>query len=317
MKSAIHIFQRSVGGVVIFYTLQDYLVYYTIFSVYAQKHGLQVLGLAIMYNHLHILIVGGDRKKVRRFMTVVTSVFARQYNEDSGLSGEVFQHSFGSSVKYGEKEIRTTAGYLYNNHTNNRLCTETQNIRWNFLAFAHSEHPFSAPIILRKARICLRRAIKNVNAAHSRGDYLNYASLKRIFKGLNKEEKEQIVDYIIGKYNIIDYKALESLYSSYEEMIYSFNANTHHDYKIPEGEDDRKSDDRFYQSFSKIVLSSGKVSSLKGLLLLSEDSRLRLALKVQMQTGAPLKQICAFFRVRIEYEKLARGGQPPDSQPFH
>lgn len=303
MRNATHIFQRGQEGVVIFYTRQDYLVYYTIFSVYADKFGLKVLGLAIMYNHLHILVVGGDSAKIKRFMTVVTSVFAREYNLDAGLSGPVFQGPFGSSIKYGEKEIRTACGYLYNNHTNNRLCEKAEQIRWNFLAYDHNDHPFSQAIPLRSARMVFRRAVKMVRAAKERGDYLNYAALRRIYRGLTKDEKESITDYIITTYNIIDYKALESLYPSYEEMIYSFNANTYHDYNIPESEDDRNSDDRIYQTLSKLVLKSTTINSLKQVLLLSEDERIRLALMLQARTSAPLKKICAFFRVKIVFSQ--------------
>ena len=307
MKKATHIFQRGAEGVVIFYTLQDYLVYYTIFCVYAKRMGLQVLGLAIMYNHLHIITVGGDKVAIKRFMTVVSSVFARQYNASIGISGYVFQRPYGTSVKYGNKEIRTICGSLYNNHSNNKLCNKAEEIRWNFLAYAHCDNPFSEKIALRSARMVYRRALKMVDAAHKRGVFLNYATLERIYRGLTKNEKECVTDHIITTYNIIDYGTLESLYSSYRKMLYSFNANVHHDYEIPESADDRKSDDRYYQQLSKLVLSSGEVSSLKQALLLPEEARLRLALKLQAQTGAPLKQICAFFRVKIVYENLVRG----------
>ena len=291
---------------VIFYTLHDYLVYYTIFSVYAKRMGLQVLGLAIMYNHLHIIVVEGDKEAIKRFMTVVSSVFARQYNASIGISGDVFQHHFGTSVKYGEKEIRTICGYLYNNHSNNKLCKKAEEIRWNFLAYAHNDNPFSKKIALRSARMVYRRALKMVDAAHERGDFLSYAALDRIYSGLTKSERECVTDHIITTYNIIDYGALESLYPSYEEMLYSFNANVHHDYEIPESAEDRRSDDRYYQQLSRLVLASKEVSSLKQLLLLPEDARLRLALKLQAQTGAPLKQICAFFRVKIVYQNLVQ-----------
>ena len=292
---------------VIFYTLHDYLVYYTIFCVYAKRMGLQVLGLAIMYNHLHILVVGGDKTIIKRFMTVVTSVFAREYNGDIGKNGDVFQRPYGTSVKYGEKEIRTLCGYLYNNHTNGKLCKKAEDIRWNFLAYAHNDHPFSEKIPLRNARMVFRRAMKMAQAVQERGDYLSYAALRRIYKGLTNTEKEAITDYIINLYNIIDYKALESLYPSYEEMVYSFNANVHHDYDIPESDEDRKGDFRAYPILSRLVIESKIVSGLKQLLLLPEDERLMLALKYQAQTGLPLNKVCAFFHVKISFDQLLQG----------
>ncbi|MBO4611040.1 MAG: transposase [Bacteroidales bacterium] len=307
MRKVTHIFQRGAEGMVIFYTLHDYLVYYTIFSTYAKRMGLQVLGLAIMYNHLHILVVSGDKRLIRRFMTVISSVFAREYNNDIGIDGDVFQRPYGASTKYGEKEIRTICGYLYNNHTNGKLCHKAEEIRWNFLAYAHNDHPFSEKIPLKKARMAYRRAVKMVQAAHSRGDYLRYAALRRIFRGLTKNERESITDYIVQVYNIIDYKALESLYSSYEEMVYSFNANVHHDYDIPESDEDRKGDFRAYQILSRLVTESKMVSGLKQILLLSEDERIMLALRCQAETGLPLKQVSAFFHVKIDFDRIKEG----------
>ena len=304
MRSATHIFQKGVEGMVIFYTLHDYLVYYTIFSVYAKRMGLQVLGLAIMYNHLHIIVVGGDKNLIKRFMTLVSSVFAREYNSDIGISGDVFQRPYGTSIKYGDKEIRTICGYLYNNHTNGKLCKRAEDIRWNFLAYAHNDHPFSEKIPLRNARMVLRRAIKMVQAAQKRGDYLSYAALRRIYDNLTKSEKEYVTDCIITTYNIIDYKALESLYSSYEEMVYSFNANVHHDYNIPESDEDRKGDFRAYQVLSRFVIESKMVSGLKQIPLLPEYTKIMLALRCQAETGLPLKQVSAFFHVKIDFDRL-------------
>ena len=304
MKKATHIFQRGSKGMVIFYTLHDYLVYFTIFSVYAKRIGLQVLGLAIMYNHLHIILVNGDKTTIRRFMTVISSVFAREYNADLGRSGDIFQRPFGTSFKYGDKEIRTICGYLYNNHTNGKLCKSAEDIRWNFLAYAHNNHPFSEKIALRKARMVLRRAIKMVQAAQARESYLGYASLRRIYKGLNKLEREYITDYIISAYNIIDYKALESLYPSYDKMVFSFNANVHHDYDSPESDEDRKGDFRSYQILSNAIIDSKVVSGLKQILLLPEDARVELALRFQAMTGVPLPRVCTFFHVQIDFDKL-------------
>lgn len=137
MKKAIHIYQRSVKGDVIFYTLQDFLVFYTFVSEYARKYRVKILGLAIMYNHYHILVEADCRDEVKAFVSACTAGFSRAYNEEIGMKGSIFQSPFGSSVKYGDKNIRTAAGYVYNNHTNKKLCEKAEQTRWNFLAYAH------------------------------------------------------------------------------------------------------------------------------------------------------------------------------------
>ena len=177
MKKAIHIYQHSKDWGVIFYSIRDLLVYFTIFCVFARRYGIQVLGLALMYNHLHQLLCAGRREDVETFVAVITALFAKYYNIDAGRDGAVFHKAFGSAVIYGDKNIRTIAGYLYNNHTNKKICDKAEEIRWNFLAYAHSDHPFSEPIILRNASKRLRNALKIVDSFRKQEQYLGYGTL--------------------------------------------------------------------------------------------------------------------------------------------
>ena len=298
-EKAIHIYQRSVNGDVIFYTLLDFLVFYSIFSVYVRKYDIKVLGLAIMYNHMHVLASASERSKVEPLISSSTSYFAKAYNLDSGMNGPIFHRPFGSAVKLGDKNIRTAAGYLYNNHTNKKLCDKAEEIRWNFLAFAHNSHPFSKPIIRKEASLALRNALKEIDANRKADRPLNYATLRRLYKPLGKEEKEQLTDYIITAYNAIDYEALESLYRSPEDMLYSFNANTFNEYDIDEDSEERSGDDRVYNRLAKQVLALGRFASVKDILLLSEDERFRLAVELHAHTGVPYKQIGAFVHLKI------------------
>lgn len=298
-EKAIHVYQRSVNGDVIFYTLLDFLVFYSIFSVYVRKYGIKVLGLAIMYNHLHVLASARERSKVEPLISSSTSYFVKAYNLDSGLNGPIFHRPFGSAIKYGDKNIRTAAGYLYNNHTNKKLCDKAEEIRWNFLAFAHNSHPFSKPIIHKEATHSLRNALKEIDANRRADRPLNYATLRRLYKPLGKEEKEQLIDYIINAYNAVDYAALESLYRSYDDMLYSFNANTFNEYDIEEDSEERSGDDRVYNRLAKQIMAMGHFASVKDILRLSDYERFRLAVELHAHTGVPYKQIGAFVHLKI------------------
>ena len=299
MKAAIHVYQRSNDWGVIFYTLQDYLVYFTLFSVFARRCAITVLALAIMFNHLHYLVSAEKRKEIERFVSIVTARFARLYNEDIGLTGHVFHKEFGSAVKYGDKNIRTIAGYIYNNHTNKKLCNKAEDIRWNFLAYSHCTHPFSEPIIKTQTRKELKKALAIVDYYRRKNDYLKYSSLRRIYSGLNKKEKEQITDYIISSYNCIDYSKLEGLYRSYDEMVYSFNANTFSEFDIEENKEEREGDDRVYIELARQILSYGKYHSVKEVLKLSYDDKIRLAVDLQAKTGVSLKSIGSYLHIEF------------------
>lgn len=298
-NKAVHIYQRSVKGDVIFYTLQDYLVFFSFISIYARKHRVKILGLAIMYNHYHILVIADSRESINKFVAEFSAGYSRMYNEEAGIKGFLFHSPFGSAIKYGDKNIRTAAGYLYNNHTNKKLCNQAEEIRWNFLAFAHNSHPFSKPIIHKEATHALRNALKEIDANRRADRPLNYATLRRLYKPLGKEEKEQLTDYIINAYNAVDYAALESLYRSYDDMLYSFNANTFNEYDIEEDSEERSGDDRVYNRLAKQIMAMGHFASVKDILRLSDYERFRLAVELHAHTGVPYKQIGAFVHLKI------------------
>jgi len=63
-----HIYQKTKGGVVIFYSLRDYLVYFTIFCTLAERMDVTVLALCPMPDHLHsacrfLAILSPDKKE--------------------------------------------------------------------------------------------------------------------------------------------------------------------------------------------------------------------------------------------------------------
>jgi REP element-mobilizing transposase RayT len=138
-----HVYQRTVSGFNIFYDVEDYLVYYTVFSVLAVKYDIVVYGLCLMIDHIHSLFMSRYKNLMSRFISHVTLLFVKEYNSAHGRKGPLFEERFGSSVKNGIKLLRTAISYLYNNPVEKLLCGRAQDFRWNFLAYAHSRNPFS------------------------------------------------------------------------------------------------------------------------------------------------------------------------------
>ena len=284
MEKAIHIYQRSKGGVILFYTLQDYLLYYSVFSVYAKRHGIVVLGLALMYDHLHCLAVANKRQEVEPMMSAVSSVFARLYNAEAGLSGELFQRPFGSAVKLGSKNIRTAAGYLYNNHTNKKLCDSADKVRWNFLAYAVTPNPFSKKIVIRNASVKMRNALKEVAYCQTKGLHLHYPQIDRMFNCLSSLEKEQLTDYIVHTYSRLDYRYMIDYYGSYDNMLYAFRTNSGSEYDL--NEEKHFGSDAIYGKMKDVVHETGAVGKIKDIISLSDREKTRLAALIRARTGA-------------------------------
>lgn len=269
-----HIYQRTIKKFNIFYDIEDYLVYYTIFAIAARQYRIIVLGLCQMYDHIHMLIKPESRVIMSEFVRQVTSMFAREQNNDVGRKGSLFQARFGSAIKRGSKTVRTAIAYLFNNPVERMLCKRAEEFKWNFLAYAISDHPFSNPINSKTASRKLKRALKEVDLAEAEDRHLRYNQLKRILSGLDYNEQMQLVDHIISIYNPIHYDELIEYYGTYENMITAINSNTGSEYDIKE--DRYKFSDMEYVRMSDILRQEEGISELRKITSMGVDEKMRL-----------------------------------------
>ena len=304
-----HIYQRSRNGSVIFYSLEDCLVYFTVFCTCAKWFGLTVLGLCEMYDHIHQLVVAQDLPMLSEFERMVNMKFSYEYYDDlkrgvkslvsdfdrrnrvnldsAGYTipniGHLFQSPFGSAPKIGSKKIRTSIAYLYNNPVERNIHPEAIKWRWNFLAYAFSDHPFSERMLRRDASTKLRKDLKEVEGCYARGSHLRYAQLRRMFDGLSPDEKNQLVDFIIVAYNVIEYDRLSSYYGSLEKMLLAINSNTGSEYDIKE--ERHHNTDSSYGQMMNYVVRHDYVSRAKDVLLLptkEKDALVRILVRDTM-----------------------------------
>ena len=49
---------------------------------------------------------------------------------------------------------------------------------------------------------------------------------------MNRKEKAQIIDYVISKYNFLDYDALINLYGSFEKAMIAVDSNAGAEYDL-------------------------------------------------------------------------------------
>ena len=305
-----HIYQRSLKGTVLFYSLEDCLVYFTVFCTYAKRYGVTVLGLCEMYDHIHQLVQVHDLQTLSEFERMVNLKFSYEYYDDlrqrsaditrwtnkcqgdceavpfhfgsescarsyAGESqcnnaipniGHLFRSPYGSAPKIGAKAVRTCIAYINNNPVERHIHGEAIRWRWNFLAYAFSEHPFSEKLVRRSISYKLAKCLKEVEGCHSRGSYLRYSQLGRMFTGLSPEEKRQLVDFIVVTYNVIEYAILSSYYGSLEKMLLAINSNTGSEYDI--NEERHRNPDTAYGQMMNYVVNNEYVRRAKDVLLL-------------------------------------------------
>lgn len=291
-----HIYIRAKNGFVIYYDAADRLVFYTIFSMMAQRYGIEVIGICLMPTHIHALVAAESQMILSRFMSACLSIFAKEYNRTMSLKGSLFQGPYGSAQKYGSKKIRTAISYLYNNPTEKQLTTKAEKYRWNFLAFAQCKNPFSQYLPLRKSSWRYRCALKELKSINKRKLYLKYSTLRNLFKKLYAEEKQRLIDAIITIYNPINYRLLTEFYGDYSSMLLAINSNTGSEYDIKE--EDTRSSDRIYSTLNQTIKTLYPDSRLKGFLSLEEETKNLLAQQIRRITNAGLLKIKLFLHLK-------------------
>ena len=221
-----HCYQRTVDGGVLFYNYGDYLVWFTIVCMVARKHQVTIVALCPMPDHTHFSVIAASLKQLSGFFREYTSLFTAEHNPVCNRTGPLFESPYGSVPYYTEKKARTNIIYVANNPVERKLAEKAEDYRWTFLAYAVSNHPFSRQLVIRDARWPLQQAVKEVKAEFQAGRHLHYAQIKRLFKPLDAGERQQLTDYIISVYNVLDYGKAVSYFKSYEDMLLAMQSTT-------------------------------------------------------------------------------------------
>ena len=280
----------------VFYSVEDFLVFFTIFSVVARKLDVWILGICIMPDHIHVSIGCRYRWDVSDFVQEYTSRFSKEFNKDSERKGPLFKKAFGSATKQGDKSIRTNFSYVYNNGREKKLCDRTDRYQWNFMAYAQSDHPFSEKLQMNRLSRRMKYAIKTIDALYEDDQPLKYDTLRKIFRGVSPREKKQITDYIITKYNCIDYDTLISFYGTYDNMLLAFESNQGSEYDIKEIYEGKS--DVAYRDITLALLNIHKFKRAKDAIALPTDVKVNLKQDLLYETPATPRQIEKYLHLQ-------------------
>lgn len=296
----IHVCRRPKCRSAIFYCLEDCLVFFTVFCVNARRFGVRVFGLVLMYDHVHDTVLAESKRQFSSFQRRVATDYSSEYYHDlySGSDLEtprssLFEIPFKSAPKVGAKNIRSNLAYLYNNPVERHIKSRAIEWRWNFLAYCRSDHPFSEKLVLREASWKMRHSVSEIRGTLSRGEPLRYAQLRRLFDGLDKKEREQLIDFIISKYNVIDYSCLVKYYGSIDNAILAIDSNTGSEYDIDE--ERYMTPDLAYGEMIRLVEREGIVRRAKDVTILPLEKRKELKRLLLKETSADEWQVSKFL----------------------
>lgn len=293
-----HSYQRTADDGVLFYTLSDHLVFFTLYCVLARKYHIQVLALCQMPDHVHDAVVAGCRKDFVGFRRELNARFAKMYNSNAGTTGHVFETPFGSAPKLGAKKARTNLIYIANNPVERQLAKQAEEYRWNYLAYMVTSHPFSDKIVIRRASKALGNAVKVVRAQFQNRLPINYTLLKNITKALTPEEISQLTDFIVSTYNVIDYPQAIRFFDNYADMMTSIHATTGSEYDLNErflGKTDKP-----FAYMTRILMAHCGYKDIHEFLSLSPEEKWRLFDILRKHTDVMGAQIAKYLHLPWE-----------------
>ena len=233
-----HVYCKGAGGNVIFYSTSDCIYYITLYYCLAREHHIRTDAFSIMPNHTHSQQNAERRSDFISFNRDLSSQFTRGYNKQHCRCGELFQKPFGSAPKVGEKYIRNNLSYINNNGASGKLSKGVIDYRWNLMAYHGTDHPFSEKIVPNRASRRMRWSIKYIDRMRVDNRPLDYRLQEMLFKGLNRKEGKQLLDYIISKYNFLDYDSILRHYGTFENALLAMDANTGSEHDIKEDWED-------------------------------------------------------------------------------
>ena len=143
----------------------------------------------------------------------------------------------------------------------------------------------------------MKKAIREVVSTKNDGRPLNYRQLQRLFKPLDRKEKEQLSDFIINTYNVLDYASAIRFFDTFEEMIIALHSDTGSEYDINEVFVGRS--DACFAKMISLCMDYLQLEDIHDVLTLDIEKKFDLFRLLSAKTDALPEQVAAFLRIPV------------------
>lgn len=116
-----HVVSRGSGRQLIFEDDADRMSFITTLGESTRRAGVDVLGWCLMPNHVHLILLDGERSLSDAMQRTLTS-YARRFNSRTGHVGHVFQGRFSSAPIEDERYLLAAVRYLHLNPERAGIC---------------------------------------------------------------------------------------------------------------------------------------------------------------------------------------------------
>lgn len=127
---------------------------------------------------------------------------------------------------------------------------------------------------------------------------MTYVMLQNIFKSLSDKEKNQITDFIISTYSIINHEAAIDFYGSYDVMVAADRNNTGSEYEIKE--EFVGWSDAVYSQITKVLLIKYKFDDIHDVFRLSSSQRSIIKNFLIRRYGVNPKQAAKYLHLSLD-----------------
>lgn len=125
-----HVTQRGVRRQQTFFDARDYRNYLQLAAEELEKVDLKILAYCLMPNHVHAIVVPGDKKSLSRFFANVHHRYAMKTNARNDWTGHLWQERF-YSVVMDENHLLMGMRYVELNPVRSGLCLRAQDWPWS------------------------------------------------------------------------------------------------------------------------------------------------------------------------------------------
>lgn len=128
-----HVTQRGNRREDIFFDDVDRKKYFEWLKEYSGKYGLKIWAYCLMTNHVHLVVVPGDRDSLERVMRPLHMRYAQHINRSRGLSGHLWQGRFFSSA-LDERYLWYAVRYIERNPVRAGIVGKAEDYKWSSAA---------------------------------------------------------------------------------------------------------------------------------------------------------------------------------------
>lgn len=292
----VHLYSRAEDGRMIFYGKRDYLVFFSILSVSLRRIEADVISLCIMPNHFHLLVRTSDLNRLLHAVAEAKRDFGRKYNARCSRAGKVFKRLTGFAWKNTGKQLRSCIAYVNNNPVVGHLCSSAEQYRWNLLyCFGrrpvrdkfHSGDDGWIPGIVNAKNI--------IDSYFLAGKPLSYEALDTAFEFAGNGRSESLTDYIVLKYNFLDYDRMLRHFGGFKDAIQVFSLIRGEEYDIREDYEDYS----IYGRMSDAMCQAGYDTDASSILNLDESVKSQIIRYLHAMTGGTARQLARYLHLPL------------------